>query len=522
MKLYPEETIVNPEQTTNESISSNESPKTQHAAVVGAGIAGLSTAMALSRQGYQVTLIERDIPPPPGDVDQAFFDWQRRGAAQFRHPHAFLGLMCSLLETHYPDLLEDFFTTGARKVEFKDMVPPHLLDKYHPEAGDESMWMLLCRRATMETVLRQYVQRQPNVTIHNQTYVTGIETTEIQGHLAVQALQTTDRTHNNQQARLTADVFVDATGRTSKFPQWFKPFELDIEEQRDGAEIVYYTRHYQLKPGVEEPDRHELGPFAGDLGYLKYGVFPGEQGHFAVIMCLPNHETQLREAIKVDYKFDEICQHISGLKHWVSPQASTATTPPFGIGDISAVWRDYVPEGQAQVLNFFPVGDSAVRTNPLYGRGCSISIVHAHILADVLTATADPLARAKQFQEQTNGRLKPIFDASLNEDKTGIKRAKAILNGENYNKAKSIKHYLGLAFTDALGAAAREQMHVFRGVMRTVNLVEKPGTFLQDKKIKRTIMLYMLRGRARNSRDDSIRGPNRREMLELLQSWDDT
>ena len=33
-------------------------------------------------------------------------------AAQFRHPHAFLGLMCSVLEEHYPDLLEDFLPPG--------------------------------------------------------------------------------------------------------------------------------------------------------------------------------------------------------------------------------------------------------------------------------------------------------------------------------------------------------------------------------------------------------------------------
>ena len=38
---------------------------------------------------------------------------------QFRHPHAFLGLMCSVLEEHYPDLLKDFFAAGARKVAFR-------------------------------------------------------------------------------------------------------------------------------------------------------------------------------------------------------------------------------------------------------------------------------------------------------------------------------------------------------------------------------------------------------------------
>ena len=66
-------------------------------AVVGAGICGLFTSLALSRKGFDVTLFERDTPPPEGNADQAFFTWERRGAAQFRHPHAFLGLEAILL-----------------------------------------------------------------------------------------------------------------------------------------------------------------------------------------------------------------------------------------------------------------------------------------------------------------------------------------------------------------------------------------------------------------------------------------
>ena len=72
-------------------------------AVVGAGICGMCTALALSQSGFKVSVFERDVPPPEGNPDQAFFEWTRRGAAQFRHPHAFLGLMCSVLEEKYPD-----------------------------------------------------------------------------------------------------------------------------------------------------------------------------------------------------------------------------------------------------------------------------------------------------------------------------------------------------------------------------------------------------------------------------------
>lgn len=491
---------------------------TERVALVGAGIAGLCTALALSRQGLDVQLIERDIPPPEGDVEDAFFSWQRRGAAQFRHPHAFLGLMCSTLESRYPDLLDDFFAAGARRVDFKDMVPPNLMDQYSPEPGDENMWVLMCRRATMETVLRQYVERQPSITIRNSCYVTGVITERKDGYLYVTGLETTDRKAGNARDVVEADIYVDAAGRSSKFRQWLMAAGADIHEQRDDAEIVYYTRHYKLKPGVQEPDRHKNERSAGDLGYMKFGVFPGDSGHFALIICLPNAETELREAVKDGDRFDAICRQIPGLVPWIAQDKAEPTTPSFGIGEIHAVWRDYAADETPQVLNFFAVADSAARTNPLYGRGCSTGALHAHLLADLLQEEADPVERAVKFQQITQERIRPIFDASLNEDRNGIKRAEAVMKGLDRNKADSLKKWFGLAFGDALAAAAQNEMHVFRGMMRTVNLVEKPGEFLSDPRVKRTVFRYMLRGRKKNARARVQPGPTRQNMLAYVES----
>jgi 2-polyprenyl-6-methoxyphenol hydroxylase-like FAD-dependent oxidoreductase len=488
----------------------------QSITVVGAGICGLCTALALHRKGFEVSLFERDSQPPGGNPDRAFFEWPRRGAAQFRHPHAFLGLMCSVLEDNYPDLLDDFFAAGARKVKYEDMVPPRLQAQYKPQPGDEQLWVLMCRRATMETVLRHYVSRTTNVKVHNTTLITGIEAEATAGGLSVTGLQATDRAHDNEKSVHHSDIVVDASGRSSKFHQWLRKLGAEIGEQNDDAEIVYYTRHYKLHEGVEEPSRHSEDPAAGDLGYMKYGVFPGDGGNFALIICLPNAETDLREAVKDPDKFDAICRTVPGLAPWIDPDRAAATTDSFGIGQIHAVWRNYVTDAKPAALNFFAIGDACARTNPLYGRGCSTGALHAHILADLLAETGDPMERALRFAAATEERIRPIFDASLSEDKNGIRRAAASMQGLDRNKATSLKKYFGLAFGDALAAAMRDEIHVHRGIMRTVNLVEKPGAFLGDPKIRRTIYRYMLRGRKRNAKARLQRGLSRTEMLEHI------
>ena len=483
-------------------------------AVVGSGICGMTTALALARRGHQITVFERDPPPPEGNADDAFFQWQRLGAAQFRHPHAFLGMMCNLLRDNYPELLAQLVAAGARPLGLADMLPAELKAVYSPEPEDERLWVMLCRRATTETVIRRYVETLPNVTIRNRVHVVGLLSEERQGQLVATGLEIRDRAESDAAAeRVPADLVIDASGRGTRFPGLLRALGREVREESEDAQIIYYTRHYRLQPGQSEPLRSD-NRGAGDLGYLKYGVFPGDHGHFAIILCVPDSEPALKEAVRDPAVFDGICRSIPGLVPWID--RSEATTDSFGFGDIKSVWRHYIEDGRPLIENFFAVGDATLRTNPLYGRGCSTGIMHAHILADVLEEMADPQQRALRFDARTMAELRPIYDASLREDRNGTKRALAILEGSVVDKPDSLKSWFGLAFGDALMAAAREQLHVMRGVMRTFHLLERPGAFLQDARIKRTVFRYMLRGRRRNAAKRLQTGPSRAEMLALV------
>lgn len=489
----------------------------QSIAIVGSGICGMCTAMTLAGQGHEITLFEKDDSPPEGNADEAFFSWNRRGAAQFRHPHAFLGLMCNLIEDRYPELLHAFYAAGARRVNFQEMLPVELRDRYKPARGDEKLWVLLCRRATIETVIRQYVGGLAGIRIENPCEVTDIIGNWEEGQLSVQGLMVERHGGRDEggPSPFAADVVIDASGRRSRFPRWLARRGCEIPEEKHDAEIVYYTRHYRLRPGRSEPPRGDRSG-AGDLGYLKFGVFPGDNGHFAIILCVPTPETAIRKAVRSGELFDRICLSIPGLEPWLADGRAEATTDPFGIGDINAVWRTYVNDGTPLALNYFAVGDAAIRTNPLYGRGCSTGLLHASILTDVLAEESDPSQRALLFHQRTLRELRPIYDASLSEDRRGIKRAAASMTGGLLEPPRTLRRWFALAFGDALSAASREQAHVLRGALRSFHLLEKPGEFLQDWRVRRTVLRYMLRGRKRNAVMRLQPGPERGELHDLL------
>ena len=82
--------------------------------VLGAGMAGLWSALALASEGRDVVLIERDPPPPDGGAEAVFEHWRRRGASQLRHSHAFLARLHELIAREHPALLQALKRAGAR------------------------------------------------------------------------------------------------------------------------------------------------------------------------------------------------------------------------------------------------------------------------------------------------------------------------------------------------------------------------------------------------------------------------
>lgn len=481
--------------------------------VIGAGIAGLCTALALAGDERRLILVERDGAPPEDGPDEAFKSWKRTGVGHLRQSHAFLARLRTLFQAHHPALLEELSASGVRDLPFEGMVTELQRPAYAPTPADAELTIITSRRTTLELVMRRYVERLPNVEIRSGVFVRRLLTERsAEGQLRVVGIA---GEAGRAPVEIRADVVVDGSGKGGDLVDQLRAAGAKIDEFSESAGILYFTRHYRLKPGRTEPPRRGNPPATGDLGFLKFGVFPGDNGCFSITMCAPEIEYEIRKAIVNPKVFQQIAMMLPGLVPWVNEEQAEPTSKVFGMGDLICRWRDLVVDGEPAALGYFAIGDNLTRTNPLYGRGCSFAAVAAWRLRQVLDATADPRARALAYHEGVWQDLRPFFTLMLKQDRDALKRAKAALT-PGYRP--SLRARLTKSFAeDGVAVAIRYDLDLLRQAMRGFHMLEHPEAWLKRPQNLARVMRYWARGKRRNAEAYPPKpGPEREEMLRAL------
>lgn len=486
---------------------------TEKVIVIGAGIGGLCTALMLAPTGREILLLERDGAVESGDPDELFRNWRRTGVGHLRQSHAFLARLRTIMKGEHPGLLEQMKVMGVRELPFEGMLTEHQRPTYQPLPEDEELTILTSRRTTLELSMRRYVETLGNVTIRSSFLVRRLITRkDDDGVVNVTGVVGDD---NATETSLTADIVVDAAGKSGFTLEQLIDEGADIPEENETAGILYFTRHYRLNPGQDEPDRTQHPPATGDLGFLKFGVFPGDNGNFSITVAIPEIEMELRKSILDPELFHKITLMLPGLQPWTNAERSQPTSKVFGMGDLISRWRDLVVDGRPATRGYFALGDTLIRTNPLYGRGCSFAAVSAEILRNVLDDSSDPAARSLAYHERITSELRPFYLTQRQQDRSAIKRAQQELtpNAQLSLRARIMKSFI----EDGVTIAVRSDVGLLRAAMRGFHMLEHPDKWLGKPGNLARVCYVWARGKKRNARFYAPKpGPDRTEFMKAL------
>lgn len=487
----------------------------KHVVVIGGSVAGLGVALALSRRGHRVTVLEADATPLPSSHHEAFERWNRRGSPQTRHSHALLARLRNLIRDHAPDLLEKLLHCGAEELRFTDRIQQLFTDATL-EPGDDDIVFLACRRITFEWVLRRHVLDSGLVDFRDGVRVTRLEAEHDAATRLPRVTGTWVQGAGDAEELVKGDLIVDASGRRSKLTTWLPAIGTrPVREKSSSCGIFYTSRFYRLLDGVEPPSR-DGGIVGVDLGYLKLGVFAADSRVFSITLAASPTDDDMRRVLHQP-AFEAAVAALPMSAAWTAPEMSEPISEVHGMADLKNTRRWLVEDGEPLALGFVAVGDSLIHTNPIVGRGCSLAWVSAFDLADCLDAHGDDLrALALACHQCVERNIVPWYKMQVAQDADAIEIAEAQQRGDdpfrvaNPDGTQNAKAFIRSLVKDGLVPALREDLTLLRVFMRSLNLLDPPGDLLKNPFVIQSMLASYER---REQREKLVLGPSRKEMV---------
>lgn len=482
--------------------------------VVGGSVAGLIGALALARDGQRVTILEKDPMPMPPTPDEAFDAWTRRGSPQVRHSHAFLGRMHNLIRDREPELLERLLALGAEEITFKSQAVRYFADPAL-EPGDEDATLLACRRVTLEWALRQHVVSTGLVDYRDGLEVTGFVA---QPGTPPRVTGVKTRGQDGQEGTITADLVVVANGRRTHFDDWLAEIGAPRPRQvKQPCGIYYSSRFYRLLPGVERPSPDAV--IGGDFGYMKCGIFPGDNNTFSITLAAAPDDDGMRPILHTA-GFEAAARALPIAWDWVRPDRSTPVSDVHGMADLNDVRRFLVEEADPIVLGAVAIGDALAHANPVTGRGCTLAWLAAYALADAVKRHPDdPRGVVLDLEAAVESAAGPWVRAQIAADQDAVLVNQALRRGEDPYRFErddgtiDPAAYARSVLREGLLPAVREDIHVMRAVMRVAHMLDAPETAVTNPDIAARVLASHAR---RKERPPAVVGPSRTEMVAIL------
>jgi 2-polyprenyl-6-methoxyphenol hydroxylase-like FAD-dependent oxidoreductase len=461
--------------------------------VMGAGICGLAGAMMLSRDGHEVTVLERDPAPVPASPEDAWNDWDRDGVTQFRQAHWLLPIGRAVLEEELPDVY-DALLAEALRFSVLDLLPPWIADRA-PRDGDDRFMTITGRRTTLEQVVARAAENEPHLEVRRGTTVGDVLTTQIDGLVHVTGVRTADG------EELRADLVVDAMGRRSTVPQWLAAAGAPpVHEEAEDLGFIYYTRFFR---GEKLPQAR--GPLLTPVGSFSVLTLPADKTTWSITVCIATGDRALKR-LRDAGRWTAVVAACPMASQWLEGEPMTGILPMGGVVDR---YRRLMADGQPVATGLALVADAHACTNPSVGRGIALGLLHARRLRDVVREQLDdPRSFALAWDTATEAELTPWYRATVQGDRTRMCEIEAIRSGLAPPPPPADADDAVLA---ALPLAAIQDPDVFRVMLDLRSCIGSPAAVLERPGLAERVLEL-----AAASAPPPPAGPNREELLGLL------
>lgn len=348
-------------------------------------MAGLFAANVLADHFEQVIVVERD--QRPGEEE-----W-RRGVPQSRHVHVLLLRGVQILRRRFPGLEEELLAQGAQRLNWLKDTAALAGDAWLPRF-DSNLIGYSASRSQLERAVRSRLGRRENIDLRS-----GHRVTNLCANKEKNRVTGVNCTVAGDPVTLNADLVVDASGRSSRLPEWLQKLGYaPPQESTVNADVGYATRWYRIPDGWKADWKMVL--LATRYPDVRGGavVQPIEGRRWVVTLVgYAGEEMPTDEA-----GFEAFARTLAGPQVWEAIRAAEPISGIFGYRRTENRWRRYErlkrwPQGLAAV------GEAVCAFNPVYAQGMTVSALSAEVLDEALRRGA----------KRDGGDAAPLFQREL-------------------------------------------------------------------------------------------------------------